>query len=96
MTRIPINVIPRLGKVKVDKGKDYESIQVAVEGHNYSIYRDKNGVYWWLPYSKPLKSKMSTYEHWESIFLKDDDINLTLIRFDTGQYSISYTLFKKK
>lgn len=94
MGKIVLNVVPILGSTLVTKKETYEIIKIQLNGKQYTVYRDENKNYFLLPQSTRLRKKVSICDSWENVFIDGDKMRITLTRFDTGQYSVSYVAYK--
>lgn len=90
MKKIAVNVVPTIGTAEVSVKKNYEIVKIHIDKDCFTVYRDENGNYYLLPESTRLLVKSTPTKSYENITIREKKYTMTLTRFDTGQYSLSY------
>ena len=90
MKKITVNVVPVIGTTEVSVKKNYEIVKIHIDKDCFTVYRDEYKRYFLLPESTQLRVKSSPTGSYENITIREKKYTMTLTRFDTGQYSLSY------
>ena len=92
MKKIAVNVVPTIGTTEVSVKEKYEIIKIHIDKDCFTVYRDEYKRYFLLPESTRLFVKSTPTGSYENIYIRMKKYNITLTRFDTGQYSLSYLI----